>query len=362
MKEELIKQAREDINRIDKELAALFVQRMRAVEQVAEFKKLHAMPILDAAREQQILTQGAARLEDETMREYYVNFQQALMDISRSYQQRLISGLKVAYSGKVGAFAHIAAHKLFPQAEKIAYGDFKQAYEAVCSGECDAAVLPIENSQAGEVGQVTDLMFSGPLYLNGVSELAISQELLAVPGAKLEDIELVISHPQALSQCQSFIKKQGYREQVFENTALAAEHVAALNDPKVAAIASEDTAELYGLRVLARNINETASNTTRFAVLSRAENRNISRTAGAHFVLMFTVRNEAGALARALNIIGAHGFNMRTLRSRPMKELLWQYYFYVEAEGDIHGYEGECMLEELAVCCDKIKAVGSFVV
>ncbi len=362
MKEELLKQAREDINLIDKEMAELFVRRMKAVERVAEYKKLHAMPILDASREQQILAQGAARLEDETMREYYVNFQQALMDISRSYQQRLIAGLKIAYSGTAGAFAHIAACRLFPQAEKLAFGSFKEAYEAVCSGSCDAAVLPIENSYAGEVGQVTDLLFSGPLYLNGVSELAVSHELLAIPGAKLEDIELVISHPQALSQCQGFIKKHGYSEKAFENTALAAEHVAALNDPKVAAIASEDTAQLYGLSVLAQNINETASNTTRFAVLSRAENRSISRTHGAHFVLMFTVRNEAGALARALNIIGAHGFNMRTLRSRPMKELLWQYYFYVEAEGDINGYEGQCMLEELAVCCDKIKAVGSFVV
>lgn len=362
MKEELLKQAREEINRVDKELAELFVQRMRAVEQVAEYKKLHAMPILDASREQKILSQGASRLEDETMREYYVNFQQALMDISRSYQQRLLSGLKIAYSGTVGAFAHIAASRLFPQAEKIAFGSFKEAYEAVCSGNCDAAVLPLENSYAGEVGQVTDLLFSGPLYLNGVSELAVSHELLAIPGAKLEDIETVISHPQALSQCQGFIKKQGYSEKAFENTALAAEYVASLNDPTVAAIASEDTAGIYGLRVLARNINESASNTTRFAVLTRAENRSISRTAGAHFVLMFTVRNEAGALARALNIIGAHGFNMRTLRSRPMKELLWQYYFYVEAEGDINGYEGQCMLEELAVCCDKIKAVGSFVV
>lgn len=362
MNEELLKQAREEINRVDKELAELFVQRMRAVEQVAEYKKLHAMPILDASREQQILSQGASRLEDETMREYYVNFQQALMDISRSYQQRLLSGLKIAYSGTVGAFAHIAASRMFPQAEKIAFGSFKEAYEAVCSGDCDAAVLPLENSYAGEVGQVTDLLFSGSLYLNGVSELAVSHELLAIPGAKLEDIETVISHPQALSQCQGFIKKQGYSEKAFENTALAAEYVASLNDPKVAAIASEDTAGIYGLRVLARNINESASNTTRFAVLTRAENRSISRTAGAHFVLMFTVRNEAGALARALNIIGAHGFNMRTLRSRPMKELLWQYYFYVEAEGDINGYEGRCMLEELAVCCDKIKAVGSFVV
>ena len=132
------------------------------------------------------------------------------------------------------------------------------------------------------------------------------------------------------------------------------------NDPRIAAIASGESAKRYGLKILAQGINESHANTTRFAILSRAENRNIAKQHGAHFVLMFTVRNEAGALARALNIIGAHGFNMRTLRSRPMKELLWQYYFYVEAEGNIHSYEGKCMLEALSVCCDRLKTVGSY--
>jgi len=362
MKDDMLKQARESINKIDTQLAELFVQRMRAVEQVAEYKKMHAMPIFNAQREQQILEKAAQRVEDVTLREYYVNFQQSLMAVSRSYQQRLIASLRLAYSGTEGAFAHIAASKLFPQAEKVAFGSFKEAYDSVSSGDCDAVVLPLENSFAGEVGQVTDLLFSGGLFINGITELPVCHDLLALPGVGLEDIEEVVSHPQALSQCQGFIKKQGWTERSFENTALAAEYVAKQGNKRLAAIASEETAKLFDLTVLARGINEAASNTTRFALLSRAENRSICKQPGAHFVLMFTVRNEAGALASALNIIGAHGFNMRTLRSRPMKELLWQYYFYVEAEGDIHGYEGRCMLEELHLCCDRIKAVGSFLV
>ena len=156
-------------------------------------------------------------------------------------------------------------------------------------------------------------------------------------------------------------KEHRLKQVVYENTALAAKFVAERGDKTVAAIASGDSAALYDLSILAQGVNRSQMNTTRFAVLSRAEERQISTKAGAHFVLLFTVRNEAGSLARALNIIGAHGFNMRTLRSRPMKELLWQYYFYVEAEGNIHGYEGKCMLEELAVCCDKVKVAGSFV-
>lgn len=359
--EDKLKQARETINRVDTAMAELFVQRMEAVEQVAAYKKEHGMPILDEAREQQVLRAGADRVEDETLRGYYTEFLRDVMTVSRRYQQRLMTGLKVAYSGTAGAFAHIAAMRLFPEAEAVAFGGFKEAYDAVVNGECDTAVLPLENSLAGEVGQVTDLLFSGPLYINGTTDLAVSHDLLGVPGAKLEEITEVISHPQALSQCQPFIKQHGLKETAYENTALAAEHVAELRDPHVAAIASDDSAALYGLSVLAKGINEAVSNTTRFAVLSRAENRNLAQQHGAHFVMMFTVRNEAGSLARALNIMGAHGFNMRTLRSRPMKELLWQYYFYVEAEGNIHSYEGRCMLEELAVCCDRLKAVGTFV-
>ena len=136
--------------------------------------------------------------------------------------------------------------------------------------------------------------------------------------------------------------------------------MAELNDPTVAAIASLESAEKFGLQVLVEGINQSQVNTTRFAVLSRSENRNVGKQHGAHFILVFTVRNEAGALAQALNIIGLYDFNMRTLRSRPMHELLWQYYFYVEAEGNIHSSDGERMLKELAVCCDKIKCVGSF--
>ena len=112
--------------------------------------------------------------------------------------------------------------------------------------------------------------------------------------------------------------------------------------------------------MLAESINHSQINTSRFVVLARSEDRSISKKPGAHFILMFTVPNEAGCLARALNIIGSYGFSMHVMRSRPMKELLWQYYFYVEAEGDVRSYDGKCMLEAMTVCCDKIKCVGSF--
>ena len=283
------------------------------------------------------------------------------MTVSRAYQNRLMEGMKVAYSGTEGAFAHIATCKLFPTARKISFGDFESAYLSVVNGECDAAVLPVENSYNGEVGNVTDLMFSGSLYVNGMMELAVSQDLLAIPGASISDIKQVISHPQALGQCADYLREKGFEQLEYTNTALAAKYVSESKNKSIAAIASAEAAEIFGLEVLERNINASRSNTTRFAIFSRAENKHTSKEMGVHTVLLFTVRNEAGALAKAIDIIGKHGFNMRTIRSRPMKDLLWQYYFYVEAEGNVHTDEGKEMMKELHNYCDKLKSIGTYV-
>lgn len=356
----LLEQARKTINEVDKKMAELFIERMRASELVAEHKKAHGLQILDPQREAEVIRRGAEAVEDDTLRAYYVNFLKSTMAISRAYQASLNEGMAVAYSGTEGAFAHIAAERLFPTARKMGYGSFDEAYAAVVRGECDAAVLPIENSCYGEVGQVTDLMFSGSLYVNTVTELSINQDLLGVKGATLADIKMVVSHPQALGQCHEFIERHSLAELEYTNTALAARHVAECGDKTLAAIASAEAAEAYGLDVIERGINTTKNNTTRFAVFSRAMNTHSSSEMGVHTILLFTVRNEAGALARAIDIIGKHGFNMRTLRSRPMKELLWQYYFYVEAEGNISTDEGKAMMAELSEYCDRLRAVGTY--
>ena len=354
-----LEKARETINRVDSEMAALFTERMRAAELVAAYKKEHGLPITDAEREAAVIRNGAQQVEDPILREYYVRFIQETMALSRAYQSRLLEGMRVAYSGTEGAFAHIATGKLFPSAEKIGFPDFESAYRAVENGECDAAVLPVENSTNGEVGQVMDLMFSGGLFVNRMLDLPVTQDLLVKPGTAVEEIRTVISHPQALGQCAARIREMGWRTEEYPNTALAAKFVASTNDRTVAAIASAEAAEQFGLSVSERNLNASRSNTTRFAVFTRAENTQTPETCSA---LMFTVRNEAGALARAIDVIGHYGFNMRTLRSRPMKELLWQYYFYVEAEGDLHSPDGQNMLRALAVFCDKLKPVGCYTV
>ena len=353
-------QARKKINEIDAKMAELFLERMGAAEMVAEYKKEHGLPVLDSAREQVVIATNSERIENDELRGYYSDFLRSVMGISRRYQQKLLTGVKIAYSGTVGAFAHIASCKLFPDAEKLAYPNFQSAYKAVESGECDACVLPIENSYAGDVGQVADLIFSGSLYINGMTKIPIIHDLLAVSGADTTTIKTVVSHPQALSQCDTFIKEKGYKTVSFENTALAAKYVLEQNDPTIGAIASAESAKIFGLNILERHINDSNLNATRFAVLSKAENRVLAKESGTHFVLMFTVRNEAGSLVKALEIIAQHDFNMLALRSRPMKELLWQYYFFVECEGNVHSESGKEMITELKDYCDKLKIAGSF--
>ena len=355
-----IKDIRAKINEIDDKIRELFEERMAAAKDVAEYKRLHGLPILDKERERQVIENNVAKIKNDELRPYYVNFLQDTMAVSRSYQDTLLLGMKVGYSGVAGAFAYIAATKLFPTGRKISYPNFEAAYRACLEGECDSVVLPIENSYNGEVGAVTDLMFSGPLMVNGVIDIDITHCLLGAPGATISDIKRVVSHPQALAQCRGYIRSHGFSEDEFENTAMAAEHVKELGDKSVGAIASEEAAKLFGLTILEKNVNESRSNTTRFAVFSRSEHKHDPSEGGIHSILLFTVRNEAGALAKTLDIIGAHNFNMRNLRSRPMKELLWNYYFFVEAEGNVATESGQDMLRELSAVCARLKLGGTY--
>lgn len=352
-----LEEARTIINEVDAQMAKLFVRRMKAAEMVFEHKKEFGLPILDSKREAVVIEKNTALIEEEYLKGYYSDYLKHLMSVSRAYQYRLQNGLRVAYSGVEGAFAHIAAGRIFPEGTRVSCRNFKDAYDAVLHGDCDVAVLPIENSFAGEVGQTIDLLFSGTLYINGIYELEIHQNLLGLPDAEIQDIKKVTSHPQALSQCHEYIKLQGFDTEEANNTAVAAKMVAEMKDKAFGAIASAETAELYGLKVLQANINTSEANTTRFAVLSKARANSPALTSS---VLMFTVKNEAGSLANAISIIGKYGYNMTALRSRPLRKHSWQYYFYIEIDGTTNNDEGRKMMEELSGICDQLKVAGSF--
>lgn len=352
-----LEKAREIIDKVDSQMAELFIQRMKAVETVFEYKKAYGLPIYDKKREDAVIEKNSSLIDDAVIKEYYTDYLKNLMAVSRAYQHRLQNGLKVAYSGVEGAFAHIAAGRIFPDSDRISFRDFRAAYNSVLNGEADIAVLPIENSYAGEVGQTIDLIFSGPLYINGIYELEIHQNLLGLPDATVEDIRKVTSHPQALGQCHDYIKLRGFDVEEASNTAIAAKTVAESRDKSLGAIASAETAEIYGLKILEANINKSGENTTRFAVLSKVKADTATFTSS---VLMFTVKNEAGSLANAISIIGKYGYNMTALRSRPLKKHSWQYYFYIEIDGTTDTENGEKMLEDLSKVCDKLKIAGTF--
>lgn len=350
-------EAREIINRVDSQMAELFVERMQATKRIYEYKKEFGLPIYDQKREEAVIEKNSDLIDDVVIKDYYIEYIKNLMDVSRAYQYRMQNGLKVAYSGVEGAFAHIAAGRIFPDSNRISFRDFKSAYNSVVNGESDVAVLPIENSYAGEVGQTIDLIFSGGLFINGIYELEIHQNLLGVPGATIDDIKKVTSHPQALGQCHDYIKLRGFDTEEANNTAIAAKTVSETNDKTLGAIASVETAQIYGLKVLEANINKSGENTTRFAVLSRvrADSPMLKNS-----VLMFTVKNEAGSLANAISIIGKYGYNMTALRSRPLKKHSWQYYFYIEIDGTTDTEEGQKMISDLNKVCDKLKIAGTF--
>lgn len=352
-----LEEARRIINEVDSQMAELFIKRMKAAEMVYDFKKEYGLPILDEKREAAVIEKNSALVEDEILKGYYIDYIKNLMSLSRAYQYRMQNGLKVAYSGVEGAFAHIAAGRIFPEGNRISYSDFKAAYNSVLNGECDIAVLPIENSYAGEVGQTLDLIFSGSLHINGIFELEIRQNLLGLPEATVEDIKRVTSHPQALSQCHDYIKMRSFKTEEATNTALAARSVAEAKDKSFGAIASVETAELYGLKVIEANINKSGENTTRFAVLSKVPANSLSLS---NTVLMLTVKHEAGSLANAISIIGKYGYNMTALRSRPLKKHSWQYYFYIEIDGSVDSENGQNMLEDLGQVCDQLKVAGTF--
>ena len=190
-------QIRENINSIDEQMAQLFQKRMEMSARVADFKKERGLSIRDAERERELIDRNRRSIRDPAVAAYYVQFLRGILDLSCAYQSKLLNGMKVAYSGVKGAYGYLAARRMFPEAQLVAYPDFAAAHRAVELGEADSVVLPLENSYAGEVGAVMDLLFSGELYINQVLDMEIDHSLLGVEGAAADTVRTVVSHPGA---------------------------------------------------------------------------------------------------------------------------------------------------------------------
>lgn len=352
----LLDEARREIDAVDAEMAALFCRRMDAVRKVAEYKQANGLPVLDAAREEAVVQKNIARLPDAAYAGYYEDFIRHTMGVSKAFQRAALGMGTVAYQGVEGAFSHIALTHLFPHAKALPYPTWAEVFDAVENGDAAYGVLPFENSQAGDVSEVLDLCYAHQnIHVCNVYDLPVSQNLLGVPGARLSDITRAVSHPQALQQSAKFIKSLGLETQAFPNTAAAAKCVAEAGDKSVAAIASRETAALYGLSILAGDINTTETNTTRFIVICKQQN-----TAGDRFSLLFTVEHRAGQLARVMEVIGARGFNLVCIKSRPMPQVPWEYYFYAEVEGDLSDEASRELIRALSEPCKTIRVLGVY--
>ena len=338
---DLLQQARAEIDAVDAEMAALF-ERMQAVADVVRYKAETGKPVFDAAREADVITRNTARLQNEELRPYYKAFLQEAMAVSRAYQRATLGRDTAAYQGVEGAWSHIALRRMFPFARATAFSTWPEVFDAVQNGDAQFGVLPFENSNAGDVSAVLDL--------------------LGVKGAKLSNVRTVISHPQALAQSSVFLQQHGFATQSWINTADAAKHIAELNDPTVAAIASAETAELYGLDILAEGVNADGDNTTRFIVIERAAQPPVMTGEGQRLSLLFTARHKPGQLAVVLDQIGARGFNMECIKSRPLPHVPFEYYFYVQLVCPAGCDAAACnsLLETLTGACSTLRLLGAF--
>lgn len=239
----------------------------------------------------------------------------------------------IAYPGTAGSFSHGAAQSAFPGCTCVGYATFPEAAQAVVDGQADYALLPVENSFAGAVLPTYSLLEKLPLHIVGETMKAVRHQLLGVPGATIADIRVIASHPQAIAQCDEFLQKLPDVQIVPSgNTAISAREVAAAGDKSRAAIASMEAAAEYGLVPLAENIQTSATNTTRFFILSMSA---IPLDTPRKATVTFTVNNEVGALVRVLSSFAESGLNMSRIESRPMPETPFQYFFSADFEGEM---------------------------
>ena len=351
-----LQQARAQIDEIDAKMAALFEQRMQAVGQVAQYKARTGKQVFDPAREALVLEKNTARVQNPELQPYYREFLKKALAVSRAYQHVLIGQDVAAYQGVEGAWSHIALRQLFPFAKAQAYSTWNEVVEAVERGDAYCGVLPFENSNAGDVSAVLDLCYNHPnLWVVDVYDLPISQNLLVLPGTQLADLTHVYSHQQAIAQSETFLKQFRLPATAMPNTAMAAKYVAETGDRTKAAIASVETAALYGLEVLVPRINTDGDNTTRFIVLSREK-----PTAGNRFSLLFTLDNKPGKLAEVIQVIGRFGYDMESIKSRPLPHVPFDYYFYVELVGDPSADETAALLRELDHTCRTVRLLGVY--
>ncbi len=373
-----IKDVRNEIDKIDDEIAKLFTQRMDSVKKVIEIKKQNGLPVFNSAREREILS----RIADQVPENYEVYSKvlfSTLFELSRSYQNGLTSesGLEkriknalktaddefpqkatVACQGVDGAYSELAAGKLFALPNILFFRHFEGVFQAVEKGLCKYGVLPIENSSYGSVNEVYDLMKNHNFSIVRTIKMHVSHVLLAKDGATLADIKEVYSHEQAIGQCGEFFKNHPeIKIKVCENTAIAAETVAKSADKSVAAISSANCAELYGLKVIKTGIQNSENNYTRFICISKEP----EIYAGANKIsVMLSLPHKPGSLYTVMSKFNSLGINLSKLESRPISGSDFEFMFYFDIDASVRNEKVLKLLSELDAEAEQFVFLGAY--
>ena len=374
-----IKELRTKIDEIDDSLVRLFVERMDIAAQVADYKKANNLPIYVPAREREIL-QSVAEKAGPEMANYSRVLYSMLFELSRSYQSKhnteatplynqITDSIEntpklfpqapmVACQGVEGAYAQIACEKMFKAPFIMYFKNFDGVFNAIEQGLCQYGILPIENSTAGSVKKVYDLMIHHNFSIVRTFRLKIDHNLLAKPGTKLADIAEIYSHEQAINQCSEFLKKFPNAKIIpVENTAVAAQMVAQSNRNDIAALSSRSCEELYGLTCLASNVQDEGNNRTRFICISK----NLEIYPGSDKTsIMMILPHRPGALYKVLARMYVLGINVIKLESRPIPDRDFEFMFYFDLETSIYSEEFVQLMCELDDLCEEFKYLGSY--
>ncbi len=329
---------RYEIDNIDREMVKLFEKRMDIVADVAKYKIDKGLPILNSLREGQVVEKNIDYLKNKDLSPYLKEFYIRLMDISKDYQRVKIdkskSNINVCFQGTTGSFSEEALFEYFgDKTRAYPVKEFEDVFKRLKDEDIQYGVLPIENSSTGAINEVYDLLRKYGLYVVGNMTLRINHNLMAIDGTGLEDIKTVYSHPQAFEQSSKFLKDKNLELIPYYNTAVSAELVKEKQSKTIAAIGSKKAAEANGLKIIKSNINNNDSNYTRFIIIARTLEYSDANDA---ISIVFSSPNKVGALYDSLNIFKRHNLNMIRIESRPIVGKPWEYFFYVDFEGDIN--------------------------
>lgn len=370
---------RREIDSIDDQLVGLFAQRMDIAARIADYKREHNMPILVPAREREIM-QDVAKKAGPEMANYTRVLYSMIFELSRSYQskrnmvssplhQKIAAAIEstpklfprapmVACQGVEGAYSQIACEKIFKDPMIMYFKSFDGVFTAIEQGLCEYGILPIENSTAGSVKKVYDLMIHHNFSIVRTFRLKVDHNLLANKGAKLSDIKTIYSHEQAINQCSDFLRGlKGVEIIAVENTAIASEMVSKSGRNDVAALSSRACAELYNLENLAASIQDKGNNHTRFICISK---RLEIYPGSDKTSIMMVLPHKPGSLYRVLARLYTLGINVTKLESRPIPDREFEFMFYFDLETSIYSEEFVQLMCELDELCEEFKYLGSF--